>query len=142
MVFKIIDNDDERCREFCTTQGLYADGIATFIGLDMDGKIVACSGYDYYNVTSIQQHICITPGVNVPRVFWWFIAYYPFEQLGVDMLIGVTPSTNKRALNLARRYGYVEQHRIVGGVQGGDLVIQTLMKKNCKWLNVRVNHGR
>lgn len=133
-----IINDRERCRKFCDDNGLNGTVIETFIAVEKDGELVACSGYDRWHKTSIQQHIFIKKGVTVPRAFWWFIAYYPFVQLGVDMLIGITPSDNEDALRLAKKYGYVEQYRIEGAHPGGSLVIQTLHKDQCKWLNMRV----
>jgi hypothetical protein len=138
MSYRIIENDYERCREFCSSFGLNANVIEVFIGIEKDGELIGCSGYDRFFKTSIQQHICLKPGAKIPRIFWHVIAFYPFVQCGVDMLIGMTPSTNQEALRLAKKYGYVEQSRIKGAVTGGDLVIQTLHKENCKWHNMRV----
>lgn len=138
MTYRIISDEPDRCREFCRGFGLNADVVETFIGIEKDGELIGCSGYDRFFKTSIQHHICLKPGFKIPRIFWWFIAYYPFVQLGVDMLIGLTPSTNKEALKLAKKYGYIEQSRIKGAVEGGDLVVQTLLKDDCKWLNMRV----
>lgn len=138
MSYRIISDDPERCREFCKKNGLNGDVIETFIAAEKDGELIACAGYDRWHGTSIQQHIFVKKGEFIPKGFWWFIAWYPFEHLGVEMLIGITPSCNKDALNLARRYGYKELYRIAGAHHSGDLVIQTLNKKDCKWLNIRI----
>ena len=139
-VYKIIDNDPNRCIEYLIKSGLHAKNMDVFIGLEKDGYMIACSAFDSYNGASIFHHICISKGFYIPRKFWWFMSYYCFIQLGVECMIGITPSTNKDAIKLSKHYGYIEQYRLKNACIGGDLVIQTIKKDECKWLKIKVQN--
>jgi len=132
--YKIIDNDFDRCDKWVRDRSLYPSAVDVFIGLEKDGKLVACSGFGWFNKKSMHHHICIEEAPS--RSFWWFMAYYAFVQCGVDMLIGITPSSNEKAIKIARHYGYEEHSRIKSADPGGDLIIQVLPKDKCKWLKM------
>jgi RimJ/RimL family protein N-acetyltransferase len=136
VTYRIIDNDYLRCNQFVMENSLYPTAIDVYIGLERDGELIACTGFGWFNNKTMHHHICIKENPN--RTFWWFMAYYAFIQSGIDMLIGITPSTNEKAMRIAKHYGYKEHSRIEGGCEGGDLIIQTLHKADCKWLNARV----
>ena len=137
MEFKIIDNDYERLRAWWTDFVGYPASMQVMIGLEKDGEIVCVFGYDNFNGKSCHQHIVYKPGEYVQREFIWYVYHYPFNELGVDMLIGMTPANNDKALRLAKHAGFVEKYRIVDSDPGGDIVLSTLNKQDCRFLNYR-----
>jgi len=68
------------------------------------------------------------------------VYHYPFNQMGVDMLIGMTPANNEKALRLAKHAGFVEKYRIVEAHPDGDIVLLTLFKQDCRFLNYSKGH--
>jgi len=139
MIYKIIDNDFDRCKKWSLENSLYPSAIDAFIGLEKDGELIACSGFGWFSGGSMHHHISIRNGARTHPAFWWYMAHYAFVQCGVNMLIGVTPSANDKALNIAKHFGYKQILTLVGaGLNGGDLIIQTLDKNDCKWLNKKV----
>jgi hypothetical protein len=91
--------------------------------------------YDHFYGPSIEMHMAgITPDW-VSRELIWACFDYPFNQLGVDIVFGPVPSTKGYVLDLDRRLGFVEHTRLKGAVPGGDLVILSMERHQCRWLN-------
>ena len=134
MDYKIIDNDYDRLRDWWSDFVGHTACMQTMIGLEKDGEIVCIFGYDNFNGKSCQQHIVYKQGEYVPRNYVWFVYYYPFMQMGVDMLIGMLPSNNDRIIDLAKHAGFVEKYRIVGAHPEGDIILSTLNKQDCRFL--------
>ena len=135
MAYKIIDNDYDRLQKHWTAFVGYEASMQTMIGLERDGQIICVFGYNNFNGKSCHQHIIYKEGEYVPRNYVWFVYYYPFNQMGVDVLIGMTPSDNKKALRLAKHAGFIEQCTIKGAAMDGDLVVSSLKKEECRFLN-------
>ncbi len=64
----------------------------------------------------------------------WAIFAYPFVQLKVQKCLGFVPSTNEHALKFDLKIGFHEEHRIRDAVPGGDLVVLSMRKEQCRWL--------
>lgn len=107
------------------------------IGLERNGQIVAGVMFDWTNGASITAHIAITGPIN--REFIWFIFYYPFEQLKVNVILGQVSSTNKKAQKFDEHLGFRLHTVIPYGSPDGDLLIYSMYKHQCKWL--RIKHG-
>jgi RimJ/RimL family protein N-acetyltransferase len=60
--------------------------------------------------------------------------YYPFVQVGVDMLIAIMAESNKKIIRLVEKLGYKIEHRLMNAHPDGDLLIYTLTKDNCRFL--------
>jgi len=45
-------------------------------------------------------------------------------------------STNEKALRFDKKLGFVEEARISNAARAGDLVILTMTKEQCRWLNL------
>lgn len=132
---RIIVNEDERVGTWISerTDGEWRAG-GKCIGLEQDGKLIAGVLYDWYNGASVYAHIAIDGTIN--REFLWFIFHYPFEQLNVNVIIGLVAESNKSAINLDTRLGFTITSRIPDGHPDGDLLIFTMTKHQCKWLRV------
>lgn len=67
------------------------------------------------------------------RTFREAIFEYPFIQLELNCVMGLVDSSNTKSLNLARRFGFVEDHRLKGsGTDGCDLVALHLYREEWK----------
>jgi RimJ/RimL family protein N-acetyltransferase len=132
----IIDNDHKRIGEWIAkkTDSEYREG-SKCIGLEKDGEIIAGVLYDWFNGSSVYAHIAIEGPIN--REFLWFIFYYPFEQLGAKVIIGLVAEDNKKAQQLDEHLGFVLNSIIPQGHPSGGLFIYTMNKNQCRWLNVK-----
>ena len=100
-----------------------------------DGEPIAGATYDCYTGVSITAHLWIAEG-KVPSREWYAAIFdYPFNRLRVKKLGGQVPSTNLPSLRLNRHFGFVEEAVIKDWIQGGDLVIFTMTKEQCRVLN-------
>jgi hypothetical protein len=140
VAYKIIDNDYDRLKDWWSDFMGYPVTMQAMIGLEKDGEIVCIFGYDNFNGKSCQQHIVYKQGEYVPRNYVWFVYYYPFVQIGIDLLIGMTPANNEKALRLSKHAGFVEKYRIVGAHPEGDIILSTLLKQDCRFLNYSKGH--
>jgi len=139
MAFKIIDNDYARCNEWLAKNASWpCSDMVVLIGLERDGELTAVSGYNCFNGKSCQQHMVIKRGEYMPRRFAWFIYYYPFVQLGLELLIGILPENNADIIKLAKHAGFEEKYRIDGGHPDCDLLLCTMKKEDCICLNYRI----
>ena len=121
------------------TGGKYVDGQETYIGLETDGKIVAVAAYTDFNGASVRVHLAID-GKLTPE-FLWYGFHYPFEELGVNKLIGLVSSGNTKAIRLDKHFGYTHEATIKDAVPNGDLLVLTMTKDQCRFLRGK-NHGK
>lgn len=115
----------------------WPDGSST-IGLEKDGELVAGVVFDDYNGVSCCIHVA-SDGTRrwLNREYLWFTFHYAFNQLGVRKLIGKVTADNASALRFDRHLGFVEEARIRDACEGGDLIILTMTREQCRFLGVR-----
>jgi hypothetical protein len=95
-------------------------------------------GVVYTNFTgrSVQMHMAGEPGWVTSKMIW--IAFdYPFNQLGVECVIGLVSEDQIEVLDYDRRLGFREIARVPDIVPGGDLIVLSMVRKECKWLSLR-----
>lgn len=111
------------------------------ITLKVDGEIHAMAGYDYWTHNAVQMHIWIKhPEAYLSKEFIQEAFGYPFSS-GRNLVIGVTPGDNTRALSFNRKIGFVEKYRIKDGWSlGTDMVIQELRREDCRWFSRSTRH--
>jgi hypothetical protein len=105
----------------------------------VDGELRAMVGYDFWTHNAVQMHIWIKhPEAYLDREFIQEAFSYPFNN-GRNLVIGVTPGDNKRALEFNRKIGFVETYRVKDGWSlGTDMVIQEMRLDQCRWLPRRI----
>jgi hypothetical protein len=108
------------------------------IVLRVKGEIHAMTGYDFWTPNAVQMHIWIKhPEAYLSKEFIQECFGYPFGS-GRNLVIGVTPGDNERALEFNRKIGFKEAHRIKDGWSlGTDMVIQEMRRDECRWLSRR-----
>ena len=111
----------------------FIKGYGTYIGLESNGRIIACTGYDQYLVNSIQAHIAIDG--RITKQWLWFIFYYPFAQAGVNKIIAPVLSDNIKSIRLCAKMGFILEAVINGaGPKGQDILFMTLVKQQCRFI--------
>lgn len=109
----------------------YVEGVA--IGWERNGQLTAGVLVDHYNGASACLHVAGDGKKWLTREFLYFVFGYVFEQLKLNVVIGLVPSWNTQALRFDLHLGFVEMCRIPGAVPDGDLVILTMTRGQCRW---------
>jgi len=136
--FNIIDNDCPRCIAWMAAQtDKPCSDMVSMIGLERNGELIAVAGYNCFNGKSCQMHMTIKRGAYVTRNFVWFVCYYPFVQIGLELIIGILPEDNADIIKLAKHAGFEEKYRVDGGHPDGDLLLCTMKKQDCRFLNIK-----
>lgn len=120
------------------TGGQWIPGRGSTIGLwdDAVGPI-ACALYESCNGVSVAVHLAGIGKRWMTREYLWFCFHYPFEQLGVNKLIGLVESDNADAIRLNKHFGYIIEATLKDAAPKGDLLIMTMTKDQCKWLSLK-----
>jgi len=129
--YKIIDNQPERCADFMEsgTETKLA-GNAVYIGLEHNGELIACTGYDRYMPgRSISMHIFKPSKARLIREYLWFIFYYPFMQLKLNCVLGFVENGSKAEL-VAVHAGFTRKCRI----EENGMNLMILNKHSCRYL--------
>lgn len=71
-----------------------------------------------------------------PDALWLFFDY-PFNQLGVDKVIGTVPSSKPELVAFNEKLGYKVECSIKDAYKDGDLVIMTMRRHECRWLKIK-----
>lgn len=114
------------------TGGTFEPSTSTAIGIETDGALTAGVVYDMFNGRSVCMHVAIDKPVT--REYTRVCFDYPFNQLGVNKVLGLVDSTNSKALRFDRHLGFVEEARISDAGKDGDLVILTMTRQQCRWI--------
>jgi hypothetical protein len=110
------------------------------IGQELDGNLVAVVGYCSFMPKACQMHIAAVGEVNwMSRDLLWAAFDYPFNKLGVKVILGQICGSNEDALRLNRHLGFKVVAEIPDAHMDGDLVIMAMKKEDCRWLNIRTS---
>jgi len=110
------------------------------IGQEVDGNLVAVVGYCSFMPNACQMHIAAVSEVNwMSRDLLWAAFDYPFNKLGVKVILGQICGSNEDALRLNRHLGFKVVAEIPDAHMDGDLVIMAMRKEDCRWLNIRTS---
>jgi len=111
---------------------------ATAIGEVVHGEVRAGVVYENYTGYSCIVNMAIEPGYQLRRDFVAAIFDYPFNQLGVEKIIVMIPTTNAKSLNIAGRMGFVEEAQVADVFgRGVTMTIHGLYKDKCRFLGRR-----
>lgn len=101
------------------------------------GNLLGGVIYQDYRVRSVTVHVASWTADWLSRDLLWTIFTYPFDMLKVEQVLGIVASTNTRALDFDLRIGFKEVTRVPDVVPGGDLVVLSMRREDCRWLNWR-----
>lgn len=109
---------------------------ARCIGNELNGVLKAVVVYCNFQGKSCQTHICSVGSHWITKDFLWAMFDYPFEKLGLKVILGVISGVNKKSLKLSRKLGFEDIANIPDAHNDGDLVILTMRPHQCKWLHI------
>lgn len=132
----IIASTEEHIAEFFEATKYRPTDLFRAISLvtEEDG-LQAIVGYDFWTLNAVQMHVWIKhPEAYLSKEFIQEAFAFPFNS-GRNLVIGVTPGDNTRALEFNRKIGFLETYRVKDGWSlGTDMVIQEMRRENCRWL--------
>lgn len=117
----------------------------TAIGLaNRSGALIAGVVYQNYTKTDIHMHAAALPGRRwLSRAFLGECFRYPFEQLRCVRVTGLVPGRNAEAQRFDEHLGFIREGRVRRILpDGDDLLIYGMLREECRWLKVGLNHGR
>ena len=134
----VTDNQEQLGRWLCKRlESDYSPDALTCIGYKINGELVACCGFTDFNGASVKAHIAVDGYAGIE--FYRFICVYPFEQLKAKKIIAPIVSSNKRAIRLVQRLGFVIEAVIEGYHPTGDAMLLTMTKQQCNILQTSGN---
>lgn len=105
------------------------------IGLKKNGEFVAGVIYENWHGKSITCHIAVTG--RITPAYLGAIFHYPFNVCKVGKIIVPVSSANITSIKFVEKMGFQEEARIKDAMQDGDMVILTMPKEQCKYLEYR-----
>lgn len=126
------------------TGGNYAPEDAATIGLidPVTGGLLAGVLFDSYNGRSICMHVAAVPGARwMTKRFLWVCFDYPFNQAKVNKIIGLVDSTNAPAQSFDEHLGFIREATIKDAGKDGDLLIYTMTRQQCRFLEMGAKYG-
>lgn len=114
---------------------------AVCLGQVIDGELRACVVYCNFQGKSCQTHICSTGKHWMSKEYLWAMFDYPFEKLGLKVILAVIAGSNEKSLKLSRKLGFKDVAKIPDAHDDGDLVILTMRPDECRWLTLGARNG-
>lgn len=109
----------------------------TCIGLEKDGNLVAVVGYCGFRAKSCVIHVAAIDHNWINKDLLWASFDYPFNKLGVSVILATVSSNNEDSLKLSRHLGFVDKAYIEDAHDDGDLVILAMRREQCRWLDIK-----
>jgi len=133
----ILFGDYEHARKIARAAGCgYDPEVDYCISLVKNYELLGGVIYTNYTGRTVQIHQAgFVPAWPTPQ-FMFCIYDFPFNLLKVEKLIATVPSTNKRAMNITRKMGFTHTVTIPDIVLGGDLVVLSMSRDQCKYLKL------
>jgi L-amino acid N-acyltransferase YncA len=114
---------------------------AVCLGQVINGELRACVVYCNFQGKSCQTHICSTGKHWMSKEYLWAMFDYPFEKLGLKVILAVIAGSNEKSLKLSRKLGFKDVAKIPDAHDDGDLVILTMRPDECRWLTLGARNG-
>lgn len=116
-------------------RGHYHEESSQAIGILKDGEPVAGVIYENVNGVSCTCHIAIE--CQLTPKFIATIFDYPFQFLGLEKIICPVGEGNEESIRLVEHMGFQEEARITNAHPDGCLLIYTMPRHACRFLEYR-----
>ena len=135
MFFEITSDHEAGHWTASKVNGGYHQERSRSIGLKKDGEFVAGVIYENWHGKSITCHIAVIGRITPAYLFAIFD--YPFNVCKVGKMIAPVNSANIASIIFVKKMGFQEEARIIDAMADGDMVIFTMPKERCKYLENR-----
>lgn len=100
-------------------------------------------GYTGFVGKVCQMHVVNLGTRRSPRKMLWAAFDYPFNQVGLEAVLGIVNSKNDAAIRFDKHLGFKEVMRL-GGLHdgGGDIVILRMNRDECRWIKEKEHEER
>jgi hypothetical protein len=102
-----------------------------------DGALLGGVMYDGFTGSCIFMHQAGFSKSWLSRDMLWMVFDYPFNQLKCSKVCGTIPSSNPELLDFNKRIGFILEASIKGGYPTGDLLVLSMERDQCRWLDVK-----
>lgn len=139
---RVTTENQSQLREWLSEVGKFDYPPSTMcIGQEKDGKLVGVTGFNNFLPNSCQIHVASTDVYFLNRWYLNCVFDYPFNKLGVKVIIAPIYKGNVKSLNLCRKLGFEQVADIPYGHPEGDLIVVTMKRNQCKWLQQGEGNG-
>lgn len=136
----VFDDYDNGVRIAAAVHADYVHGIDHNIARVKNGKLLGGVTYHSYTGSCVELNMAgFDPHWGCKDLLWAIFAY-PFIQLKCSKIIARVKDTNLRALKLILRTGFTEENRIKDAFPDGELIILSMRREDCKWLQKITPH--
>lgn len=113
------------------------------IAREKDGEFLGGVIFTNYTKESIGMHSASFDHYWINKDMLFATFDYPFRQLGVKRIFGVTPEDNIHAIDFNAKVGFKKVARIAGVYpKGVAAIVQCLEKEDCRFLGVKPKNIR
>jgi hypothetical protein len=98
---------------------------------------IAAVYYEGCNGASIMLHCAGEGRTWLNREFLWYVFHYAFVELEVNKIISPVESDNSDSRRFIEHIGFSLEATLKDASPKGDLLIYSLAKSDCKWLDLR-----
>tara|TARA_R100001163_G_scaffold61985_1_gene52379 strand:+ start:943 stop:1386 length:444 start_codon:yes stop_codon:yes gene_type:complete len=137
----VSDHQDLLAEFLCTRIGLEPSKHLRCLGRVRDDVLIAVVGFDGWTGTSCQMHCAGDDPRWINRDFLKIAFSYPFDN-GCNVLLGLVPSANERAVKLNHHLGFSTLVEIPGAHPDGSLIIMAMQKADCRWIEKEEDNGK
>ena len=101
------------------------------------GDLQAAVIFDSWSYNSCQIHVWIGNPFVLKHGFAEAVFGFSFgADSGRELVIGVTPADNDKALKFIKNIGFIEAYRVKDGYKKGvDYVMTTIRKEDCRYIS-------
>jgi hypothetical protein len=109
---------------------------AVCLGQVIDGELRAVAVFCEFEGNLCNFHLCSTGSHWMSKEFLWAMFNYPFENLGLKVILAVISGNNEKSLKLCQKLGFKELAKIPDATDNGGLAIFTMRPADCRWLTL------
>ena len=99
------------------------------IAREINGRLVGAFGYDSFQETGCQLHLCVDTPSALNRQLLARAFAVPFYQWNFTYLAAIISASNHKSLNMAKRLGFEKCGSIPSHLWFG-----VMYKRDCRWL--------
>lgn len=115
----------------------YNPVVDVVISRTKDGKLLGGVIYEGFTGSSVFIHQAAFDSRWINRDLLWIVFHYAFVQLGCKKVIGTIPSSDPELLALNLKFGFNVEHVIEDGYPDGGMMILSMKREACRWLDLK-----